>query len=174
MFKNISDYQDLSNYLPIFLSALIVYMLSIVFISYFDKKKKQELKEFYNSFNIGVIFTDLLLIIININRVRFIYPFIFKEYSLITFLLTSGIIQIIYDLLLSDLYNLIPKNSSLYLSFLNEDKKVLKLPVVLTNVITNVSGIFFASYLATFSITSNINLLLSLLSIIPYLIYFIK
>lgn len=175
MFNNISNYQNTNDYLPIFTASLIIYILSVIVIYYTNKYNITKLNNFYEKFNLSMVLTDVLLIVIGINKVRYIYPCIFKEYSLITFLITAISIQIIYDLLLADLYNLIPVNDSLLINaFKNTKNKIVKLPVIITNIITNSSGILLASYLATFPINTNINLLITLLHSISYLIYLLK
>ena len=174
MFKNISNYNDIDSYLPMFLSALIIYIGGIVYISYFEKEKKEKLAKFYDSFNIGVIFTDLLLFVISMCRTRLLYPYIFTNYTLSSFLFVGALSQIVYDVFLVDFYNLIPTNSSLYFSLLNQHNKILKIPVMITNIITNVIGLLIASHLASHTVITNVNLLITGLSLIPYLIYFIK
>jgi hypothetical protein len=48
-------------------------------------------------------------------RARFVYTYFFTEYNLLYFLLTSVGIQLFYNVVLVDLYNLIPKNNSLFI-----------------------------------------------------------
>jgi hypothetical protein len=175
MFNNISNYENINDYLPIFTASLIIYILSIITIYYTNKYNITKLNNFYEKFNFSMILTDVLLIVISINKVRYFYSYFFKEYTLINFLITGIIIQIIYDLLLTDLYNLIPINNSLLMNiFKNKKNEIVKLPVMITNIITNSSGILLASYLATFPINNNINLLITALHSISYLIYLIK
>jgi hypothetical protein len=175
MFKNISNYSNVNDYLPIFIASIIIYIIGIIIIYLSNKEKNKKLKEFYERFNIGVIISDILLIVTSMIRARFVYTYFFKEYNLLFFILTSVGIQIFYDIILADLYNLIPKNNSLFIDILkNKEDKVIRLPIVLTSIFTNVSGILIASFLAASELNSNITLSISLLNSLPYLIFLIK
>jgi uncharacterized membrane protein YhdT len=160
--------------LPIFIASIIIYIIGIIII-YLLNKEKNEKKEFYERFNIGVIISDILLIVTSIIRARFAYTYFFTQYNLLYFLLTSVGIQIFYDVILADLYNLLPKNNSLFIDILkNKENKVIRLPIILTSILTNIGGILIASFLAVSNLNANITLLISLLNSLPYLIFLIK
>ena len=175
MFKNISDYNNVNDYLPIFIASIIIYIIGIIIIYLSNKEKNEKLKEFYERFNIGVIVSDILLIVISIIRARFIYTYFFTEYNLLYFLLTSVGIQLFYNVVLVDLYNLIPNNNSLFIDILkNKEGKIIRLPFIITSILTNIAGILIASFLAASDLNSNITLSISLLISLPYLIFLIK
>jgi hypothetical protein len=175
MFKNISNHNNVNDYLPIFIASIIIYIIGIIIIYLSNKEKNEKLKEFYERFNMGVIISDILLIVTSIIRARFVYTYFFTEYNLLYFLLTSVGIQLFYNVVLVDLYNLIPKNNSLFIDILkNKEDKVIRLPVILTTILTNVAGILIASFLAASDLNSNITLSISLLNSLPYLIFLIK
>jgi len=182
MFKNISNSYDISNYLPILFSSLLVYIIGLIYI-YIKKNnkndiEKKKLNNLYTNFNLSIVLTDVLFLIISVNRARFILPYIFKEYSLLKFILVGAISQLIYDLVLSDLYYLIPRNSSLLFNFFskknNNNHHLPKEPIIITNIISTILTILIASFIASFSTHFNINMLISITSFIPYLIYLIK
>ena len=175
MFKNISDHNNVNDYLPIFIASVIIYIIIIIIIYLSNKEKNEKLKEFYERFIIGVIISDILLIVTSIIRARFAYTYFFTEYNLLHFLLTSVGIQIFYDIILADLYNLIPKNNSLFIDiFKNKEDRVVRLQVILTSILTNIGGILIASFLAVSNLNANITLFISLLNSLPYLIFLIK
>lgn len=175
MFKNISNYNDLNDYFPIFIAAVIIYIIGIIMIYLFIKKKNKKLKEFYKKFNISIIIFDILIIVSSITRARFVFTYFYKEYYLLYFLLTSVCIQIFYDIIFIDSYNLISKNNSLFINILkNKNNKVTILPVIITNIFTNILGILIASFIASTSLNSNINLFISLLVLLPYLVFLLK
>ena len=179
MFKNISNYNNVNDYFPIFVASVIIYIIGIIVIfilnKYKNKNKNKKLKEFYERFDIGVIISDILLVVTSIIRARFVYTYFFKEYNLLYFLLTSVGIQIFINIFLIDLYNLLPKNNSLFIDiFKNKENKVVRLPFILVSIIKNVVCILIASFLASLNLNSNITLFISLLNSLPYLIFLIK
>jgi hypothetical protein len=183
MFKNISNSHDISNYIPIFTASLIVYIIGLIYV-YFRKNKKNKIEkknldDLYKNFNLSIVLTDILLLVISVNRARFILPYIFKEYSLLKFILIGVVTQLMYDIVLSDLYYLIPRNSSLLFNFFskennNDNTSLLKEPIIITNIISTILTILIASFMASFTSHFNINILISITSFIPYLIYLIK
>ena len=74
--KNIIQFNNISDYLPIITAALIVDMivLSRVVSGYINIKS---LNQWYNKFGLFAIIADVLSIVIGIILARFIYPFIF-------------------------------------------------------------------------------------------------
>lgn len=175
MFKNISNHNNVNDYFPIFIASVIIYIVGIIIIYFSNKHKNKKLKEFYERFDIGIIISDILLVVTSIIRARFVYTYFFKEYNLLYFLLTSVGIQIFIDIVLVDLYKLLPKNNSLFLDILkNKENKIIELPVIITSIIINIVAILIASLLAGSNLNSNIILFISLLNSLPYLIFLIK
>ena len=182
MFKNISDYDNINDFLPIMVGSVVMYALTIIII--IIKKKYYNLhnsnNENYNIFKLETVLRDNLLYVMSLSRIRFIYstliiylPTIIKyipifnhfsfllNYNLYIFLFFGFIIQLINDYLLS-YFNLNPKNHML---IIKENKNLL----FLTNSFITILLILFSSYFASFSVRTNLSLLMNIIYIIPYL-----
>ena len=93
-FQNISDFNNTSDYLSIFNGVLITDLIVILLllIGWINSKV---LKTWYRKLNLSAVLADVLIIFIGIILTRFLYPFIFKQYSLIKFIGLAIFIQII-------------------------------------------------------------------------------
>ena len=112
MFKDISKYDNLNDYLAIFTASVIIYIIGIFFLI-IKKDEQKKLENYFENFNMGAIISDILIIVMAIIRTRFLYHFVFSEFSIIKFIGFGISVQVLRDLLLSDFYKLIPKNNTL-------------------------------------------------------------
>ena len=67
------------------------------------------LKDWYRIYNLSAVIADVLIIVIVLLFTKKIYYYIFKEYSLIKFIILALIIQIFHDILFYILITIIPK-----------------------------------------------------------------
>jgi uncharacterized protein YacL len=111
MLKNLSNFNHLDDYLPIVVAALIVDMF-ILLRMVFGYINIKSLNNWYNRFGFLAVIADVLSIVIGIIISRFLYPFIFKEYSLFYFLILICIVQITHDLSFAFFFNTIPRGNS--------------------------------------------------------------
>ena len=82
MFQNISDFNDTSDYLPIFNASLIADIV-IIFMLYYtnifgDPKK---LKLWYEKYRLSAVIADVFILIIGMILGRFFYYKVFEEYT---------------------------------------------------------------------------------------------
>jgi len=170
---NLSNYNNLNDYLPIMTSALIV-DLAVVLMAVLNKIKTKSLHEWYKNFGLSSILADVLSIVIGIIIARFLYPFIFKEYSLIKFLFLTVVIQLTHDLLFAKLFNSIPRGNSSMLDVFKDYASELGFKILFVDATMMISTILLGSYLSKFNHNNIIVLLIVMLYITPYLLYSIK
>jgi hypothetical protein len=173
MMKNISIFNDTSDYLPIISAALIVDMVILVRIV-FGYINIKSLNNWYNTFGLLAVIADVLSIVIGIILARYLYPFIFKNYSLILFIVLTCIIQIIHDLLFAVLFNSIPKNKSEILDVFKDYAKEVGFTILLADSLMMIATILLASYFASLKNNTVIIFFIISLYILPYLLYSIK
>ena len=82
MFKDITKFNNIEDYLPILTAIFIVELIGII-LSYFNIIKSKFLKLWYQKFNLSAVLADVLVIFIGIIFVRAIYNYIFKTFSII-------------------------------------------------------------------------------------------
>ena len=92
MLENISQFKNTNDYLPIITAALIVDMAIIIRIV-FGSIHIKSLNNWYNKFGVLAVAADVLSIVIGIIMSRFLYPFFFKTYSLMSFIMLTCIVQ---------------------------------------------------------------------------------
>jgi len=170
MLKNLSNFNEVSDYLPIISAALIVDMFVLSRIV-FGQININSLNKWYNKFGLLAVVADVLSIVIGIIFARFLYPFIFKKYSLILFLLLTCFIQIIHDCLFSLFFNMIPRNKSSILDIFKDYGKEVGFTILLADSLMMISTIIIGSFLATLNLNSIIVILIISLYILPYLLY---
>jgi hypothetical protein len=173
MLKNLSNFNNVSDYLPIIAAALIVDMVVLfrIDLGYINIKS---LNAWYNKFGLLAVIADVLSIVIGIIIARFLYPFIFSQYSLIMFLLLTCMVQITHDVSFALLFNSIPRNKSQILDVFKDYGKEVGIAILMVDSIMMVSTILLGSYLASLQTNSVIVIFIISLYILPYLLYSIK
>ena len=111
MLKNISNFSETSDYLPILNSVLITDLVVILLLNA-NIIKSKVLKVWYNKYNISAIVCDILIIFIGIILARYFYSSFFQSYSLFKFLVLAVGIQIIHDLLFFQLFRSVPRGEN--------------------------------------------------------------
>jgi len=173
MLKDISNFNDTNDYLPIILAALIVDMIILLQIV-FRQINFKSLNNWYNKFQLLAVVADVLSIVIGIIISRFLYKYIFNEYSLIKFIILTCIIQLLHDLLFYKFFTSIPRNNSLILDIFKDYSIEVGKKILLADSLMIIFTIIFASYFSTLKLNSNIIILIISLYILPYLLYSIK
>ena len=173
MLKNLSNFNNVSDYLPIIAAALIVDMVILfrIDLGYINIKS---LNAWYNKFGLLAVIADVLSIVIGIIIARFLYPVIFSQYSLIMFLLLTCMVQITHDVSFALLFNSIPRNKSQILDVFKDYGKEVGIAILMVDSIMMVSTILLGSYLASLQTNSVIVIFIISLYILPYLLYSIK
>jgi hypothetical protein len=168
--KNLSHFDQINDYLPIITAALIVDMIVLfrIDLGYINIKS---LNTWYNKFGLMAVIADVLSIVIGIIIARFLYPFIFSEYSLVMFLLLTCVVQITHDVSFAVFFNSIPRNKSVILDVFKDYGKEVGITILMVDAIMMVSTILLGSYLATLKTNSIIVILIISLYILPYLLY---
>lgn len=170
MLKNIYQFNNTSDYLPIITAALIVDMF-VISRMVFGQINIKSLKEWYDRFGFLAVLADVLSLVIGVIISRFLYPFIFGQYSLIKFLILTLFIQIIHDLSFAVFFNMIPKNKSIILDVFKRYGREVGFVILIADGLMITSTILLGSYLSTLSTNINIIILMVSLYILPYLLY---
>ena len=97
IFKDISRFNNISDYLPIIAAILIVDIIGII-LSYSNLLGKN-LKLWYQQFLLSAVLADVLVIFLVVIIARAIYYYIFDEFSIINFILLMLVLQITHDIL---------------------------------------------------------------------------
>jgi len=173
MLNDLSNFNSVRDYFPIIVAGLIVDMiiLSLVLVGYINVKS---LNQWYNQFQLLAVVADVFSIVIGIIIARFIYPFFFKSYSLITFLILVCGVQLVHDLLFAAFLMVHPRNKSRILDVFKDYAKEVGFKILGVDALMMIGTVLLGSYLATWNTNSMIILSIVCMYILPYLLYSIK
>jgi len=170
MFSNISQFSNLDDYLPI-LNAVILTDLIFMILLIFGWIKSVELGKWYEKYNLGAVVADVLIIFIGIILVRFLYPFIFSQFSIWYFVLLAVVIQIIHDICFYLLFSAIPRGSNYMMDTFKDYAKEIGARAIVADSFMMICACLFASFFKSLGKNSNVILLVFLVYMVPYLVY---
>jgi uncharacterized protein YacL len=104
LFQNISNFNNIKDYLPI-LNGAIITDLVIIFMLEQKYIKSSTLKEWYNKFHLGAFIADVLSIVIGVLIARFIYTTLNLNWKLWLFIILVILVQLTHDLLFAKLFS---------------------------------------------------------------------
>jgi hypothetical protein len=166
---NISNFSNLSNYLPI-LNAVIITDLIVIILLLVGIIDSKVLQDWYHDFGINAFIADILIIFIGIIIGRFLYPYIFSEYNLLYFIILCVVIQIVHDILFYLLFQNIPYGTNRMIDTFKDYGKEVGYKAILADSCMMISAILFGTLFANNSVNFNIILLVVLMYIMPYLV----
>jgi len=170
MLNNIAQFSKTSDYIPILNSVLITDLLVILLLN-MSIIKSRVLKEWYNKYNLSAVIADTLIIFIGIIIARFLYYYIFNEYSLIKFICLAVGIQIIHDLLFYVMFKNVPRGVNMMLDTFKDYAKEVSYKAVLSDSAMMICASVLSAFLAGKSLNTNIIVLIVAVYCVPYFIY---
>jgi uncharacterized protein YacL len=97
--RNISNFNNVNDYLPM-LNGAIGADLFIIFIVYYTRFFNSKfLMKWYETYRLSAVVADVLILVIGMIIARYLYNYIFSEFSLFKFIILALGIQIIHDIL---------------------------------------------------------------------------
>jgi len=170
MFKNISDFNNVNDYLPI-LNAVLITDIVVILLLIFGFIKSKVLVEWYKKYNLSAVIADILIIFIGIIITRYIYPKLFGEFSIIKFTILAVLVQIIHDILFYILFKNIPRGTNMMLDTFKDYANEVGFNAILADSGMMIMASLLSSYLTGQSLNTNSILLIVLVYILPYIVY---
>jgi len=170
MFKNIANFNNTGDYLPLFNAVLIT---DLFVISLLNSKliKSNVLREWYSQYNLSAVIADILIIFIGLIIVRSIYYSIFDEFSIIKFATLAVIVQMIHDILFYVLFTNVPRGVNRMLDTFKDYAGEVSYKAILSDSGMMIMASFIASYLAGKSLNVNTIVMIVSLYVLPYMLY---
>lgn len=172
MFKDISNFNNVNNYLPI-LNGCINADLIIIFLLYHGIFKSRLLEKWYKKYQLSAVIADVLILVIGIILARFFYKYFFSSFSIWKFTGLAVIIQIIHDILFYWFFKTIPTGYNAMLDFFKEYAREVGVGAILGDSFMMILACILSSYFANYSLNTNIISLIISLYFIPYMINYI-
>ena len=160
----------IKDYLPLLNAVLITDLIGIILLNAGIMKIKT-LKEWYKKYTISAVITDVLIIMIVLLIANKIYHYIFKEFSIIKFIILALIIQIIHDILFYLLITIIPKGVNEMIDTFKDYANEISYFAIIGDSIMIISACIISYYLINFDTNTNIIILIISLYVMPYLLY---
>lgn len=169
--KNISNFNNVSDLLPILNGAIItdIIVILLLIFGFIDSKV---LKEWYIKYHINAVIADVLIIVIGIIITRKLYPIIFgNKFNLMYFIILAVIIQIIHDILFYIFFTNVPVGSNKMIDTFKDYAKENSYKAIIADSLMVISTSLIASFLASQNTNTNVIVLVLIIYIVPYLIY---
>lgn len=169
LFADISNFYNFGDLAAIGNSAIFVENC-ILGLSVHGIIGSERLTEWYNRFGHEAMFTEVLLIILGICTARFIYKYLFNEFSIIYFVLVVLAVQFIHDIGFYIFLAIIPVGFSPMFDIFRSYIKEVGPRALLGNAFVITTTTLMASYSAMFSPALNVYSLLVSIYIAIYII----
>jgi hypothetical protein len=170
MLKNIADFNNINDYLPLF-NAVLITDLFVIFLLNTMVIKSQVLRQWYAQYNLSAVIADVLIILIGLIITRAIYYYVFDSFSIVKFVILAVIVQIIHDILFYVFFSNIPRGVNKMIDTFKDYAKEVSYKAILADSGMMIMSCLLAYYLVNKNTNTNIIVLISFLYLLPYLLY---
>lgn len=168
-FGDISNFNQVSDYLPILNGALLSDLL-IIFFAYHGIINSFYLRKWYKKYQLSAVIADVLILVIGIIIARFLYKYIFDTFSIVKFTGLAVVIQVIHDILFYLFFKSLPLDYNAMLKDYANEKGGM---AIVGDSVMMIMACLSSSYFETISLNSNIILLILFTYFVPYMINYI-
>jgi hypothetical protein len=161
---------NIKDYLPLLNAVLITDLIGII-LSNAGIIKSKVLKEWYNKYTLSAVIADVTVIMIGLLIANKIYYYIFKEFTILKFIIIAIIIQIIHDISFYLLITAIPRGKNKMIDTFKNYANEISYFAIIGDSTMIISASLICYYLINLDTKTNIILLIVLLYIMPYLLY---
>ena len=169
--KDISNYKDMSDYLPILNASIISDLFIIGAIYYGGYFESKFLMEWYEKYRLSAVIADVLILVIGMIITRYIFKKFKWNWNLYKFLITILIVQIIHDYLFYLFFKSVPLGKNKMLDVFKKYASEVGINAILGDSFMIIISVLLASFYAGLSFNTNIILLTILTYLIPYFIF---
>ena len=170
MFKNIANFNNTSDYLPLFNGVLITDLFVILLLN-MKIIQSSVLIKWYADFNLSAVIADVLNIFIGIIIVRAIYYYVFTDFSIFKFVALALVVQFIHDMLFYTFFSSVPRGMNRMLDTFKDYAKEVSYKAIFTDGGMIAMASLIASYLAGKKLNTNLIVVISSLYLLPYILY---
>ena len=169
--NDISKFTNTADYLPI-LNGSIAADLVVLFIVYYTRYfNSRELMKYYETYRLGAVLADVLILVIGMIIARYLYSSIFSSWNIIYFNGLVVIIQVIHDILFYNFFKSVPRGVNYFLDMFKDYAKEVSAGAILGDSFMIIIATLLSSYFAGFDVNTNVILLVVLTYLVPYLLY---
>ena len=171
MFTPIHKFDKISDYLPI-LNGSIAADLIVLFIVYYTRFfNSTQLMKWYETYRLSAVIADVLILVIGLVLARAVFSYFNLSWNLFTFIGIVLAIQITHDYLFYLFFKSVPRGSNKMLDLFKDYAKEVNVGAILGDSFMIGITVLLSSYFAGLSFHKNLLLLISLVYLIPYILY---
>jgi hypothetical protein len=170
IFKDISHFDNTSDYLPILLGILNA-ELTFLALLFYNAIHSPVIKGWYHTFHMNAVILDCLILFIGIILARFFYPFFFSQWNLLLFILLTIVIQTIHDYFFYLFIRSLPLGFNQIFDYMKKYTKKVGVYAIVGDSILIAAACLLSSHFAVYSFNIQIILLILTLYNIPYMIF---
>lgn len=170
MVKNIADFNNINDYLPLLTSVLITDLFVISLLNT-QVIKSRVLRQWYSQYNLSAVIADVLIILIVLIITRAIYYYVFDSFSIGKFIILAVILQITHDILFYVFFRNIPRGVNKMIDTFKDYANEISYKAIISDSGMMIMSCLIASYLVNKNTNTNIIVLISSLYVLPYLLY---
>jgi len=170
MFKNIGNFNNTNDYLPLF-NAVLITDLFVIFLLNIGMIKSKVLRQWYSQYNLSAVIADVLIIFIVLIIVRAIYYYVFDSFSIVKFIILAVILQVTHDILFYVFFSNIPRGVNKMIDTFKDYANDVSYKAILADSGMMIMSCLVASYLVNKDTNTNIIVLILFLYLLPYLLY---
>ena len=170
MLKNIANFSNTNDYLPL-LNAVLITDLFVILLLNTNLIKSQVLRKWYSQYNLSAVIADVLIILIGLIITRAIYYYVFESFSLLKFTILAVAVQITHDILFYIFFSAMPRGVNKMIDTFKDYAKEVSYKAILADSGMMIMSCILASYLVNKNMNINIIVLILFLYLLPYLLY---
>lgn len=170
MLKNIGNFNNINDYLPL-LNAVLITDLFGILLSNTNIIRSRVLRKWYSEYNLSAVIADVSIILIVLIITRAIYYKIFDDFSLLKFIVLAVILQIVHDILFYILFTNTPRGTNKMIDTFKDYSNEISYKAIIADSSIIIMSCLVGSYLVNKDTNTNIIVLISSLYLLPYLLY---
>jgi len=170
MLKNIANFNNTNDYLPM-LNAVLITDLFVILLLNTKVIKSRVLRQWYTQYNLSAVIADVLIILIGLIITRAIYYYIFESFSIVKFIILAVIVQVTHDILFYVLFSNTPRGLNKMLDTFKDYANEVSYKAILADSSMMIMSSLLAFYLVNKNTNTNIITFISVMYLLPYLLY---
>ena len=170
MLKNIANFNNTNDYLPLF-NAVLITDLFVILLLNLKVIKSKVLRQWYSQYNLSAVIADVLIILIMLIIARAIYYYIFDTFSILNFIILAVMLQISHDVLFYVFFSNVPRGVNKMLVTFKDYANDVSFYAIVSDSGMMIMSSLIAYYLVNKSTNTNIIVLISFIYLLPYLLY---
>lgn len=168
---DISNFNKISDYLPILNGSLYADLLVLIIVYYTPYFNSKYLMKWYEEYRLSAVIADVLILVIGIIISRYLYSYFFESFSVIKFTGLVVCIQIIHDILFYLFFNSLPQGKNKMMDLFKDYAKEVNASAIAGDSFMIIIATLSSMYFASGSQNMNIISLIVMVYLLPYILY---